>query len=257
MAAYRIRPAPPKKASTTKPTRRMSGSMSRWRASPPATPATLRSVVERRSRARSRTSSPVTRGPSWGRRRREPAGPVDGVGRGLREGVVVMAPACSRRGAATIGDDPDPAPSRGVRCGSGSGRGVASWSGPARCVTIGPRDEHHCPRRRGTRRARRTPRHPRHPGTDHRRGRGRVWRATSACRCCGCGRASWCSPRSAASACSSTPGCGWCCPPTARSRTRLPASRGRPAADAARAGSAGSPTSVRPSCWPRSASAPC
>ena len=69
-APYRIRPAPPKNASTTNATRRMIGSMSRWRARPPATPATLRSWSERRSRPRSRISSRVTRGP----RRRCPGG---------------------------------------------------------------------------------------------------------------------------------------------------------------------------------------
>jgi hypothetical protein len=48
-APYSTKPAPPKKQSTTKTTRRMVGSMLRWRPSPPATPATLRSVTLRRS----------------------------------------------------------------------------------------------------------------------------------------------------------------------------------------------------------------
>src|SRR3546814_387863 len=44
----------------------MTGSMSRWRPRPPATPATCLSRVLRRRRARSRISSPLTRGPASG-----------------------------------------------------------------------------------------------------------------------------------------------------------------------------------------------
>ena len=62
-AAYTMRPAPPKRESTTNATRTISGSMSRCRAMPPATPATLRSATVRWRRPRSRTCSEVTRGP--------------------------------------------------------------------------------------------------------------------------------------------------------------------------------------------------
>ena len=62
-AAYTKMPPPPKIASSTSPTRTSSGSTSKWRAMPPATPAILRSVRLRRMRPRSLASSRVTRGP--------------------------------------------------------------------------------------------------------------------------------------------------------------------------------------------------
>ena len=91
-APYSSSPAPPKKTSTTKATRRMMGSMSRWRARPPATPATLRSApVVRRILPRSRISSRVAREP-WGLWS-EPSSPwsAEGGPVGASGGVVVMA----------------------------------------------------------------------------------------------------------------------------------------------------------------------
>ena len=94
-ATYSRMPAPPKKTSTTKATRSSTGSMSRWRARPPATPASLRSgPTVRRIRPRSRTSSRVTRGPlrrpRWAGRRLA----------GASGGVVVMYPDCALRSPA-------------------------------------------------------------------------------------------------------------------------------------------------------------
>ena len=92
-ATYSRMPEPPKKTSTTKATRSRTGSMSRWRARPPATPASLRSgPTVRRIRPRSRTSSRLTRGPSSAGRA---GGPVGASG-----GVVVMYPDCALRRAA-------------------------------------------------------------------------------------------------------------------------------------------------------------
>ncbi len=104
-AAYITRPAPPNSVSTTNATRTTSGSMSRWRAMPPATPPILRSTVIRRSRLRSRTWSAVTRGPvpigagrsvGHGEPGAGASGPLVGPAGG---GVLVMSPTLRPGGA--------------------------------------------------------------------------------------------------------------------------------------------------------------
>ena len=104
------RPAPPKKIATTRATRMMIGSTSRWRASPPATPATCRSVTLRRRRPRSLISSRVTRGPDGGR---AASGLVAALGGGAG---VVHASNSPAGGVRTIGDSPEScgAPRRGL-----------------------------------------------------------------------------------------------------------------------------------------------
>ena len=104
---------------TTRATRTMIASMSRWRAMPPATPAMCRSVTLRRRRPRSFISSRLTRGP------------VGGCAGRRRCGLLVWRwgwrcpwlNSRRRRGSATIGDSPDSPPAVtgvGLRVGSGS-----------------------------------------------------------------------------------------------------------------------------------------
>ncbi len=201
-AAYRIRPAPPKKISTTRSTRTITGSMSRWRPRPPATPAIVRSVVERRSRDRSRTSAPLTRGPS--------------LSSGASGGVVVMGPAWRREGAGAIGEDPGPggADPGGLPHGRGVDP-VRRWSG---------HDPDPAAPRPGAPRA--APGLPRHPGPRGRRSGRRPGAPPGRAGAVGAGRRSWSAPRPVDSGSSCTPGCGWCCRPTPASSASAPGLEG-------------------------------
>ena len=214
----------------------MSGSTSRWRPRPPATPATLRSVRERRSRPRSRISSRVTRGPL------SPGGSCGGGPDGASGGV--RGHGTSLRRSRGSGPSGTPLILAGVAdpWRSGSDRGQPSWSGVLRCVTI---DLDMSSTRAtadagasvpmGSRRAYRDTQEPILGGVAVRaRPPPRLPGALGARRLRARGASS------AASASSSTPASGWLLPVRLPLRDRRPpASRAPPAAAAGPAGSAG------------------
>ena len=193
MAPYNRRPEPPKNTSTTSATRTMIGSMSRWRARPPATPAMWRSSLVRRSRPSSRTSLREVRGPCCS---------FAGVGLGRRRWRCVRHGPNStpRAPVRTIGDDPDS--SRGdsaarLRVCSGLLLMVTRPAGLRRWTHD---EQHYVPAlHRGPARARSAA----PPATPSHRSPVACpagWPGTSACPSCGCAWPSCCSPSSTASA---------------------------------------------------------